>query len=282
MSKKVKTKTNGPLALITLMCAIIAAALLGLSAARVLIGGAIGLVGNIVLPMFFPSVSGGSIWIGQIDVLSIINLASRIILPLISALIMAAAAVLLLVNRKGVLSFIPMGLLTYMAFSYPISLVINLFTNRFGENVLVLLSYLGSIPSYIVSMAIATVFAAVIFVLAATLFKKLRPIPMALISVILGVGFVVRAVLMLLTWISSMPLYEYIFSGYVEKLQAYYVLSSIVSDISGSVTYLMIFAASIFAIVAVITYKKKVAVESAVSSDVIEAVAEETTEPSAE
>ena len=107
-------------------------------------------------------------------------------------------------------------------------------------------------------MAIATVFAAVIFVLAATLFKKHRPIPMALISVILGVGFVVRAVLMLLTWISSMPLYEYIFSGYVEKLQAYYVLSSIVSDISGSVTYLMIFAASIFAIVAVITYKKKV------------------------
>lgn len=270
MSKKVKTKTktNGPLAIITLVFAIIAATLLGLTAAWTLIGSGLGLVTDLLLSFFLNS---------SFNVLSIINLASRIIMSLISTLILAAAAVLLIVNRRGSLSFIPMGLLTYMAISFPISLVVNLLTNRLGVNISIIFSSLAGLPSYFISMAVAAVFAVIIFVLAATVFKKLRPIPMALISVVLCVGFVVRVGLTVLSWISNIQHYELVFSGYLDAIYIYNVVTSFISSISGSVTYLMVLAASVFAIVAVIPYKNKVAVEdSAVADGVIETVAEET------
>ena len=194
MSTKVKTKTNGILAIITLVCAIIAASLLGLVAVWSLLAGGADFVLDLLFSILFDLRTGGFVsWITLI--LTIINLAFRVITPLISVLIMAAAAVLLIINRRGSLLFIPMGLLAGMAFSSPISTVVTLIGNNvlaryFGIDALVVFSYLGGIPSYVISMSFAAVVAAIFFILAATLFRKLRPIPMAIISVVLGVGLV--------------------------------------------------------------------------------------------
>lgn len=280
MSTKVKTKTNGILAIITLVCAIIAASLLGLVAVwNLLAGGA-----DLILDLLFSILFKGNLSLGFVSwitlILSLISLVFRLITPLIYILILAAAAVLLIINRRGSLLFIPMGLLAGMAFASPISSVVsfvgNILVSRIGIDALIVYSYLGGIPSYVISMLVAAVFAVVIFILAATLFRKLRPIPMAIISVVLGVGLVLSIGTMLLSLISNMEYYNLIFSGYLEATHLYNVVTSFIASVSGCFTKLLICVASVFAIVAVIPYKKKVKIEeSEVASDVIEAVAEE-------
>ena len=279
MSTKVKTKTNGILAIITLVCAIIAASLLGLVAVWNLLAGGADLVLDLLFSILFDLRTGGFVsWITLI--LTIINLAFRVITPLISVLIMAAAAVLLIINRRGSLLFIPMGLLAGMAFASPISYVVsfigNILISRIGVDALVVYSYLGGIPSYVISMSFAAVVAAIFFILAATLFRKLRPIPMAIISVVLGVGLVLRVGTVLLSLISNMEYSNLIFSGYLEATHLYNVVTSFIASVSGCFTQLLVCVASVFAIVAVIPYKKKVAVEENAETDgVIETVAEE-------
>ena len=278
MSTKVKTKTNGILAIITLVCAIIAASLLGLAAVWSLLAGGADLILDLLFSILFGLRTDGSV--SLVDWLSIISFAFRIITPLISALILAAAVVLLLVNRRGSLLFIPMGLLAGMAFASPISSVVNFVGNilisRFGINAAIVYSYLGGIPAYVASMVVAAVFAVLIFILAATLFRKLRPIPMAIISVVLGVGLVLSIGTMLLSLISNMEYSNLIFSGYLEATHLYNVVTSFIASVSGFFTKLLICVASFFAIFAVIPYKKKVKVEESAEADgVIEAVAEE-------
>ena len=125
-------------------------------------------------------------------------------------------------------------------------------------------------------MVVAAVFAVLIFILAATLFRKLRPIPMAIISVVLGVGLVLSIGTMLLSLISNMEYSNLIFSGYLEATHLYNVVTSFIASVSGFFTKLLICVASFFAIFAVIPYKKKVKVEESAEADgVIEAVAEE-------
>ena len=280
MSTKVKTKTNGALAIITLVFAIIAAAFLGLAAVWNLLGSGLIFIADLVFPILF----NGNLSLGFVSwitlILTIINLAFRVITPLIYILILAAAAVLLIVNRRGSLLFIPMGLLAGMAFASPISSVVNTIGNilisRLGINAAIVNSYLGGIPSYVASMAVAVVFAVIFFLLAATLFKKLRPIPMAIISVVLGVGLVVRVGTVLLSLISNMEYYNLVFSGYLDASHLYNIITSFMASVSGCFTQLLVCVASVFAIVAVIPYKKKVAVEENAETDgVIETVAEE-------
>ena len=271
MSTKVKTKTNGALAIITLVFAILAAAFLGLAAVWNLLGSGLKFVADLVFPILF----NGNLSLGFVSwitlILTIINLAFRVITPLISVLIMAAAAVLLIINRRGSLLFIPMGLLAGMAFASPISSVVNtignILTSRLGINAAIVYSYLGGIPSYVISMLVAAVFAVIFFLLADKLFKNLRPIPMAIISVVLGVGLVMRVGGVLLYLISDI---QYLF-GYAEAAYLYNAVTYFASSISGCFTQLLVCVASVFAIVAVIPYKKKVAVEE----NAIEAVAEE-------
>ena len=264
MSTKVKTKTNGALAIITLVFAILAAAFLGLAAVCSLLAGGADLILDLLFSLLFPSSStSASIFIASssFSFLSLISLVFRLITPLIYILILAAAAVLLIINRRGSLLFIPMGLLAGMAFASPISSVVNtignILTSRIGINASIVNSYLGGIPSYVISLAVAAVFAGVLFLLAATLLKNLRPIPMAIISVVLGVGLVMRVGIVLLYLISDI---QYLF-GYAEAAYLYHAVTYFASSISGCFTQLLVCVASVFAIVAVIPYKKKVAVE---------------------
>ena len=264
MSIKAKTKTNHVLAIITLVFAILAAATLGLAAVWDLFTAGADIILDLLFSILFNLKGSGSVHLPGAAWLSIISLAFRLITPLIYTVILVAAAVLLIVNRRGSLSFIPMGLLAGMTFASPISLVVALIGNNvlaryFGIDALVVFSYLGEIPAYVASMAVAAVFAGIFFLLAATLLKKLRPIPMAIISVVLGAGLVVRVVIMILSF--SVQFNELVLYGYMEATYLYNVVTSLIVSISGCFAQLLVCVASFFAILAVIPYKNKVAVD---------------------
>ena len=271
MSKVVKIQQNRPLSIITFVCAIIAALTLVVVAVSDVLTSGVSIVSNLLTRVFLGN---------DISFLNILSSVESLIVTLIFALVMVAAAVLLLVNRSGSLSFIPMGLLTYGALVTPISclcsLLLGVFSPFVPSVVLNFVSFVSLILVQIIGALLALVFAVIVFVLAATLFRKLRPIPMALISLILGVNLVVNIPLAIITIIGYIPNMSFVFSG---DLPGIYLINLLISSlllVVGIVLKFMLFTASIFAVLAVIPYKKKVPVEDGAESDgVIEAVAEE-------
>ena len=128
------------------------------------------------------------------------------------------------------------------------------------------------VVTYIACLVIASIFAVVVFLFAATLFRKLRPIPMALISLILCVGFLINIALIVLTTVTNMPGYMRIMEWVDPSDLIGVALDWFITPAISILTYLLVCVASITAIFAVIPYKKSTLVQVSVAA---EAVAED-------
>ena len=256
MSTKVKTKRNVALTVITFVCAIISASLLGLAALWSVLCNSASIIYTVVVSILYKQT-----W----DFYSIMTIVTSLGVNLFFMLLLVAAIVLLLVNRKGPFVFIPMGFFTSSATFLPVSIISLLVLNfgaRYGEQFLVKASLISGIVTPILKYALAAIPAVLFFVLAATVFKKLRPIPMAIIHLILCVAFVLNVGYQALIWISNIPNYADIFAYNTGIELISLILTNFIAPILGWVTSLLICGASFFAIFALIPYKKKVAVEA--------------------
>ena len=298
MSKKVKIKAGkiSVLSIITLVFAIITAVFLGLAAVWSLLHNGTNLIYDLVVSFL----TNGTGFIPRLDIAYLVEaiytvfwIATVFVTPLLAV----AAAILLIVNRRGALVFLPMGILTYTAIQRITYFVLNIFIKRlFMMDAASLRVY--EMLTYIFCIAVSAVFAVVIYLISATLLRKLRPIPMALISLILGAGLLLNVALIALTLISNT-------SAYIDILQHTHILVKIslaldmfVSPVCSILTYLLLYIASITAIVAVLPYKKSSLVQvsltaegaadvaktvvGAVSADESEPVAEESVEAAEE
>ena len=297
MSKKVKIKAGkiSVLSIITLVFAIITAVLLGLAAVWSLFLNGTNLIYDLVVSFL----TNGTVFMPRLDIAYLIEaiytvfcIATVFVTPLLAV----AAAILLIVNRRGALVFLPMGILTYTAIQRITYFVLNIFIKRLFMDAASLRVY--EMLTFIFCIAVSAVFAVVIYLISATLLRKLRPIPMALISLILGAGLLLNVALIVLTLISNT-------SAYIDILQHTHILVKIslaldmfVSPVCSILTYLLIYVASITAIVAVLPYKKSSLVQvsltaegaadaaktvvGAVSADESEPVAEESVETAEE
>lgn len=197
----------------------------------------------------------------DMSALESVYLFSPILDSLLLALVATAAIVLLIVARRGKFLFLPFGFLTKYAFGaclvIPATLIFNFVSNRFGvptyvEELLSSLIFNEGLGIIIVVLALLAM--AVLFV-SAILLKKLRFVPMALISLTLGAGSLVALFNSVFLLVANFGAYMQVLEHFQGLMTLYRAYQWFVSPFLGIVPLLLLCIASIFAIVAVLPYK---------------------------
>lgn len=255
MENVIEKKKNGVLEIITLVFAIVSACFFVLGALYSLgmIVSDAGIKSAMQL-LFEKNVSFKDLW----D-----NLLSSYLPSLLTPVLMIAAAGLIIIDRAGAFPFLPIGLLSKVGIgaflATPINLIFNLIIARFvmpSDD-----AYLEAINTkdLVVSIAftvIAVIIMATVFVFS-MLLKKLRFIPMALLTLLFGAGAIVSFCSLVFVTVTNIPNYGEIFKHLTVVETAYNIWYWFVCPTLNIGTIILLTVACFFAIGATLPYKEK-------------------------
>ena len=255
MENVIEKKKNGVLSIITLVFAIVSACffVLGALYSFGMIVSDAGIKSAMML-LFEQNVSFN-------DILD--NLLLSYLPSLLTPVLMIAAAVLIIIDRAGAFPFLPIGLLSKVGIgaflATPITLITNLIiAGFFGPSDDAYLEFTNT-RGLVVSIAftvISVIIMMAVFVFS-MLFKKLRFIPMALLTLLFGAGAIVSFCSFVFVTVTDIPGYIDIFKHFTGVYTAYYIWDWFVCPTLNIGTIILLTVACFFAIGATLPYKKK-------------------------